>query len=172
MCILKSIPDFFGYYAGDDGQIYSYYSSTRNARLEFHKPPHALKPFLHRTGYLYVVLSGKKQSTKPVHRLICLSFHGSCPPGMEASHQDGNRLNNKPDNLEWETKKDNNAKRREHGTQVQGISHPSALLNQEKLIQVRKLISSGMKQKDIAKKMGLTQPFVSDIKTGRRYAQS
>lgn len=170
---MKPIVDFPGYYAGQDGNIYSYFEKTRNSRLSFHRPPHILKPFLHRTGYLYVVLvNSKKRLTVPVHKLVCTAFHGPCPLGYETSHRNGNRLDNVPTNLLWETKKENNAHRKEHGTNQQGVTNSRAKINKEQLDKVRQLLKTGRTQQDIARIMGLTQPFISDIKTGRRYAQS
>ena len=43
-----------------------------------------------------------------LHRLMYTVFYGPIPPGMEVDHNDGNRLNNCPDNLTAMTKRQNN----------------------------------------------------------------
>lgn len=43
-----------------------------------------------------------------VSRLICITFHGPPPfNGAEAMHKDENSLNNRADNLEWGSRKEN-----------------------------------------------------------------
>jgi hypothetical protein len=42
-----------------------------------------------------------------VATLVCSAFHGSRPEGMVVSHLDENSRNNKPDNLKWDTQKNN-----------------------------------------------------------------
>lgn len=42
-----------------------------------------------------------------VHRAVCEAFHGPCPEGMETLHIDEDALNNRADNLEWGTRRQN-----------------------------------------------------------------
>lgn len=44
---------------------------------------------------------------KYVHRLVAECYHGSPPDGKEIHHIDGNRLNNRADNLQWVTHVEN-----------------------------------------------------------------
>jgi hypothetical protein len=37
------------------------------------------------------------------HHAVLLAFVGPCPPGMEACHANGNRLDNRLENLRWDT---------------------------------------------------------------------
>ena len=55
-------------------------------------------------GY-YVVNLGRK--THFVHRLVCEAFIGTIPKGMTVNHKDGNKANNRAENLEWLTIGDN-----------------------------------------------------------------
>lgn len=64
-----------------------------------------------KSGYLQVGmqdLKSKKVKLFRAHRLICMAFHGS-PIGNcnTVNHKDNNRLNNSPDNLEWNTIQEN-----------------------------------------------------------------
>lgn len=53
------------------------------------------------TGYMF--LSGV-----PVHRIVCVAFHGEPPTDRHVvDHIDTNRANNRPDNLRWVTRLEN-----------------------------------------------------------------
>ena len=58
-----------------------------------------------RNGYLKVGLPG---GNALVHRLVLTAFVGPCPSGMEGCHNDGDRSNNRLDNLRWDSRKENN----------------------------------------------------------------
>lgn len=57
-----------------------------------------LKPTLDSGGYLRIRLNGKFYS---LHRLIALMFIPKSQNRDIVNHKDGNKLNNKVDNLEW-----------------------------------------------------------------------
>jgi len=55
-------------------------------------------------GYFMTQLSFKsKRIFKKIHTLVCHTFHGPAPPGVNISvnHKDRNIQNNRPENLEW-----------------------------------------------------------------------
>ena len=60
--------------------------------------------YIQNTGYLTVTLTGKKYS---VHRLVAKAFVQNPNNYPVINHIDGNKLNNKVDNLEWCTHKHN-----------------------------------------------------------------
>ena len=74
-----------------------------------------------RNGYQIVTLwrSGV-QRTWLVHRLVLLAFIGEPGTGVEALHADGDRTNNRLDNLSWGTHSENQFDQVSHGT------HPNA----------------------------------------------
>lgn len=64
-----------------------------------------LKPEINQKGYLQVVLclNGKTKMTA-VHRIVADAFIGPCPPNYDVHHKDGNKRNNRADNLEYLSK--------------------------------------------------------------------
>lgn len=88
--IWRDIPKFNDYKVSDLGNIFS---KKRNTMM---------KPSVNKKGYLVVCLrKNKKAYVRRVNRLVALTFipnELNCP---EVNHKDGNKLNNKVNNLEW-----------------------------------------------------------------------
>lgn len=68
-------------------------------------------------GY-YVVNLGRN-NLHCVHELVALAFHGPKPPGMEVLHANGDRTDNRPENLSWGTHAANMQDRTRHGRDPQ-----------------------------------------------------
>ena len=74
-------------------------------------------------GYLQVSLSvGDRRGMASVARSVCEAFHGKPYSDEEAAHKDGNRLNNRADNLTWKTPTANKYDRVLHGTHGQKLT--------------------------------------------------
>jgi hypothetical protein len=64
-----------------------------------------LKPTINKYGYLQVGLSlNSKIKSFTVHTLVAKAFILNPDNKLTVNHKDGNKLNNKKDNLEWATK--------------------------------------------------------------------
>ena len=85
---------FENYTIDTDGKVY-----TKN-RQKY------LKQYKDSKGYLYVLLYNKeKKKTIKVHKLVANAFLGKS--NLQVDHIDGNKLNNKLNNLEYVTPKEN-----------------------------------------------------------------
>lgn len=76
-----------------------------------------LKQRLNYRGYPVVELSkppGSQESL--VHRLVASAFHGVPTDGLECRHMDGNKTNNRAENLAWGTHSENAMDQVRHGT--------------------------------------------------------
>lgn len=89
------------YEVSDQGRVKSLF--TKKERI--------IKPFTNNSGYLRVNLHKKGQKPKKfyVHRLVALSFIPNPLNKPEANHQNGNTLDNRLENLNWMTSKENTA---------------------------------------------------------------
>ena len=101
-----------------DGEIYEGFEVSNLGRvksLNYRRTGRAelLKPGKNTDGYLSVVLwkNGKPKSCL-VHRLVAFAFLENPENKPEINHIDENKTNNRVDNLEWKTHKDN----MNHGT--------------------------------------------------------
>lgn len=79
--------------------------------------------------FLFVTLCmNNKKYSKTIHRMVLEAFIGPCPSNMEGCHNDGSPLNNRLENLRWDTKRNNHLDRNKHGTMggfKKGENHPS-----------------------------------------------
>ncbi len=86
------------YFVSNEGYVYS-----NRAR------PCVMKPHKINTGYLAIGIQQYRDEFKTylIHRLVAEVF---CPNPYDkpnVNHKDGNRLNNRADNLEWVTQQEN-----------------------------------------------------------------
>lgn len=95
----KVVPGYSGRYeASTDGRVRSI--SMGNGII--------LRQRMRAYRYPCVNLYGEDVSkTEYVHRVIAKTFIGEPPPGHQVNHKDGNKLNNRADNLEWVVPKKN-----------------------------------------------------------------
>lgn len=66
-----------------------------------------------KTGYLRVNI---RNVDYYIHRLVAAAFIGPAPAGMDVCHYDGNKSNNRVENLRYATRLENMADQRRHGT--------------------------------------------------------
>lgn len=118
-----------------------------------------------RGGYLCINLcAGGIKKYHFVHRLVLGAFVGVQPTGYQACHADGNRLNNLPDNLRWDTPKNNSADKFTHGTVARGERINRSLLTEANIIEIRRRYAMGnTSQQSIADDFGVSQPLVGCI---------
>lgn len=68
-------------------------------------------------------------SRRYIHEIVCTTFHGPRPDGQQVRHLNGDRSDNRADNLAWGTKAQNEADRIAHGTTARGERNPQAKLD-------------------------------------------
>ncbi len=113
---IKTIPGFSNYAITKDGRVWSKPIKNRGCG---NKRGRWLKLGLHSSGYLGVSLcTNSKKYTCDVHRLILETYVGSCPPDKEACHDNGNKQDNRLENLRWDTRSNNHLDAVRHGTHI------------------------------------------------------
>lgn len=162
MLVLKDIPGFSKYKAGSDGKIYSFCYGDQRA-LSTNKR--------NKQGYIQVTLSDDfgKFVAKSAAPIICESFHGSRPSGLVCSHLNGNKIDNRPENLLWETQKENLKRKKAHGTHDGGCNNTRAKLDKEKLAYIKHMLREGVSYINIAKDLGVSRTLISLVASGRSY---
>jgi len=107
------IPNLPGYEASDQGQIRSVDRVIETKRGPQRHRGCLLRPAPGKDGKLCVIVSG--QRIRRVHQLVLEAFHGPCPPGQEGCHNNGDELDNRPENLRWDTRSENILDQVRHG---------------------------------------------------------
>lgn len=104
-----------------------------------------------------------------LHRLVANAFHGVCESGLEVSHLDGDKSNNRADNLIYETHRGNVRRRRDHGTEFIPTNAKITLDDARRAFTLR---SEGKLQREIAEMLGLDQSTVSKLLAGKSWPQA
>jgi len=122
------------------------------------------KPSTAGQGYYSIVVSTKgKNIGHYIHRLVAKAFLGAIPKGMEVSHKNGNKKDNRASNLVLESHKDNVQRRYIHGTHYKGVNNPSAKLSKTDVELIRKQRSKGAALKVLATTFGVSMQQISRI---------
>lgn len=153
---MKDIQGYEGlYFACDSGRIFANPSNKRPKGC-------FLSPWLIGNGYEMVMLYKDRVPKKfLIHRLIAQSFVPNPNNLPEVNHKNGNRRDNRPENLEWCTSKQN----KRHAWN-KGLYTHSKLTSQD-IREIRKLYKSGLHfQYEIAKKFKVSQANISWIVRG------
>lgn len=144
----KSLPGFDGKYeVSSEGEV----RSTRHYSVQRLKTKKARPD---KDGYLRVQLCGanSKMLTRHVHRLVTETFIGPMPEGMQVCHNNGDKTDNRVENLRYGTPKENARDRAAHGTETRGERSGPFVLSTEDVVAMRKAYVPGeVSYKEIAR---------------------
>jgi hypothetical protein len=156
--IFKDINEYDGLYqVSNFGNVYSF---KRNKLL---------KLTYNHEGYLRVGLfySNGNQKKKLVHRLVAEAFLDKPDEKDLVCHKDGDRTNNRLENLYWGDYQDNWNDTVNQGMSLKGTKHPKNKLTEK---QVLEIYSSNKSIRKLAKEYNIHQSTVSCIKTNRNWS--
>lgn len=111
---------------------------------------------------------GRRMRPQNVHAAVCEAFHGDRPNGHVARHLNGDRHDNRANNLAWGTYADNEADKIAHGRSNHGSKNPRAVLTEGDVREIKSLLADGLlTQVMIGELYGVTNSAISSIKQGR-----
>lgn len=156
-CVLK-----YDYYVNEDGLIWSGFSNKEMGYM------------LDKDGYLRVRLTienGKRRNF-PVHRLVLGMFNPvDDMMNLQVNHKDGNKHNNKLDNLEWCTPQENITHAVVTGLRFdKGENNNSHKLSTDDVYKIKDLYNSGdYTERKIASIYGVHEDTIGKIIQGRTW---
>lgn len=114
----------------------------------------------HNLGYLQMGYNeGLKTKVFKVHRLIAQTFIPNPDNLPDVNHKDLDKKNNRVENLEWMSRKDNMRHARTNDAW-------KTKLNANQVKKIRQALKRGQTQVSIAAKFGVSQTHISCIKRG------
>lgn len=113
-----------------------------------------------------------KEKTFTIHRLVAEAFIPNPYGKITVNHKDGNKNNNKVDNLEWNTYSENQKHAIKNGLAIVphlgfGEQHPCSKLNNVDIEMIRVLLNHDFTQSQIAKRFGVHEVHISQIKLNK-----
>lgn len=113
---ISGFENFEGYEVDSDGNVYSYIKHIRDKKKGIYigrsihmDNEQEIKGSIDSKGYKYIDIRNKVVERKcpKLHRLVALAFLPNPYNKPQVNHIDGNKLNNRIDNLEYVTNKEN-----------------------------------------------------------------
>jgi hypothetical protein len=160
--IFKVIPSFPSFEVSDTGVV-------RNVETK-----HIKSQRIGTTPYYVVSLHSKKTHKtvcRKVHVLMREAFMNNQDPNLVVNHIDGNKLNNLLSNLELVTQKQNILHAMENGfMDNKGKNNGMAILDDEKVREIKLLLKQGIYQRTIAEKFGVSRSCILSINLGKTWS--
>ena len=132
-----------------------------------------LKPFKTKKGYLRCDLrvNGKRKNVA-VHRFVALAFIPNIENKPQINHKDGNKENNRVENLEWCSNSENQLHAFKNGLQKGNFCHPNSKLTLEEVLYIKNNCVVGSKKRGMqtmAKKFNVSTSSIKQIMIGKSY---
>lgn len=120
-----------------------------------------IKGVLHKDGYRFIWFN---KHIVPMHRIIAKCFCDGYKPHLVVDHKDGNKQNNKAENLEWVTQRENIRRARINNLQPNPSKAFSGKLTEKEREEVKKIYDSEMySQREIGKMFGVSHSVIGAI---------
>ncbi len=161
------------YEVSDQGRVRRSVTAPKSSRIKRGK---IMKPSVSNGGYSRVTMydgSGRHYS-RLVHRLTLLAFNGVgySEEKRECNHISGDKNDNRVENLEWCSPKENT----EHAvaiglrTDMKGDRNGNSKLTIDEVVEIRSLCAEGVMQKVVAEKFNIRCGHVSNIVSRRAWS--
>lgn len=151
------------YMVSNLGRVMSVPTVSQRGGHEYRKPGMEIKSHDNGRGYKFVALyKDGSPLLRTVHRLVASAFLENPEEKPEVNHKDGDKANNKADNLEWVTKSENML----HASEVLHAMDFNQRFTEGEIMAIR---ADGRTEREIAAEYGASQSAINQIRTGKTY---
>ncbi len=172
--IWKDVPGYEGIYQvsnlGNVKSLNHFINNKHNSKSL--KKGRILKKFISKKGYLTTSLSKNIKRYSPgIHRIVALAFIPNPEKKPQVNHINGIKTDNRVENLEWSTNKENQIHAVKNGlcNPNFGEKHHMSKLTNEQVLEARKLHYDGVSNKFLSKKYNITPTAMGNILRKKTY---
>lgn len=155
----RDVPDHPGYKISANGTVLG-------------KKGRPLRQFLSADGYpRFTTFEAGRWQQVSTHVMVCQAFHGPRPDWANlVAHGNGDRTDNRAENLRWATFEQNEADKREHGRNLAGSRNHQAKLTEDQVADIRRRPRYRGLGRSLAREFGVSENTISKIIRGKNWA--
>ena len=166
----RSVVGWPTYEISNLGRLRSLMCSHGRGGLTARQEPRVCKLRPASNGYLRYRLQERRSSrSAPVHHLVLEAFRGQRPDGTEAAHLNGDRADNRVENLEWVTHVANASHMVAHGSLACGDANGNAILTAGRVEAARMLCGRGLSRAAVGRLLNVPPGVIENIMAGRTW---
>lgn len=152
------------------------YTRTRGGKVQTLSssfPERTLTPCITKGGYLEVAaMKHGKRIKHTLHRLIGIAFVAGYRDDLTINHINGDKLDNRIENLEWVSLARNTQHQWETGlVDLRGEKQPGSKLTSKQVIYIRELLAKGIAAHTLAVIAGVSSSTIDMIRDGKRWPE-
>lgn len=169
----KPLPGFEGEYAVSNlGRVKSLARPSINSSRQVRGVIRKQNPNSHGYSMLKLYHADGTWRGVSVHRMVALAFLGPCPIGKNINHKNGDKMDNRVDNLEYTTQSENLRHAYEHLGVIgpRGERQGHAKLTERHVLDIKQLLAdTPLSHSQIARLYSVTRECISRINQGKNW---